>query len=174
MIRAYRHGDHVRIAEIFPRAIHEIASSVYTEEQCNAWSEKEPNPAHWEQRCKKKKPYVFIQDGKVAGFCELDPNGHIDCTYVHPDYARKGIASQLVSHTVNVAKESGLKKVYVEASICAKPMFEKAGFTTIEEQTVVIYGVELTNFKMEKNAGKNRVNDVAQDVLNMTPEVTLC
>ncbi|GHC03771.1 GNAT family N-acetyltransferase [Cerasicoccus arenae] len=150
MIRAYRQGDHIPIAEIFPRAIHEIASSVYSLEQCEAWSEKEPNPNHWKQRCEKKKPYVFVEDGTVAGFCELDPDGHIDCTYVHPDHKRKGIASQLVSHVANVAKVNGLKRVYVEASICAKPMFEKLGFTTIKEQTVAIRGVGLKNFKMEK------------------------
>ena len=54
MIRNYKHGDHEEIAKIFPQAIHEIASEYYTEEQCLAWSEKEPNPTHWEKRCAKK------------------------------------------------------------------------------------------------------------------------
>ncbi len=89
-------------------------------------------------------------NNKVVGFCELDPDGHIDCTYVHPDHKRKGIASQLVSHAIDAATLKGLSKVYVEASICAKPMFEKLGFNTIEEQTVQIRGIGLKNFKMER------------------------
>lgn len=150
MIRNYREDDHLAISEIFPRAIHEIASSVYTKEQCGAWSEKEPNPEYWKQRCKEKRPYVFVQEEKVVGFCELDPDGHIDCTYVHPEHKRKGIASQLVSHVIDIATAKGLEKVYTEASICAKPMFEKLGFATIEEQTVERRNIGLKNFKMEK------------------------
>lgn len=150
MIRTYIPGDHIAIAEIFPRAVHEIGSSIYSEAQCEAWSGKEPNPDHWEHRCERKRPYVFVMNNKVVGFCELDPDGHIDCTYVHPDHKRKGIASQLVSHAIDAATLKGLSKVYVEASICAKPMFEKLGFNTIEEQTVQIRGIGLKNFKMER------------------------
>jgi len=84
MIRNYEHGDHEEIAKIFPQAIHQIASEYYTEEQCLAWSEKEPNPLHWEKRCAKKKPFVYLIKGAVVGFIELDPDGHIDCLYVHP------------------------------------------------------------------------------------------
>ena len=89
MIRNYKHGDHEEIAKIFPQAIHEIASEYYTEEQCLAWSEKEPNPAHWEKRCAKKKPFVYLIKGTVVGFIELDPDGHIDCLYLHPNEKRK-------------------------------------------------------------------------------------
>lgn len=150
MIRTYKPGDHAAIAEIFQRAIHEIASRDYSEAQCNAWCEKKPNPSHWKQRCERKNPYIFAINGRVVGFCELDPDGHIDCTYVHPEHARKGIASQLVSHAVEAAIAKGLSRIYVEASICAKPMFEKSGFTVVEEYTVQIRGVGLKNFEMEK------------------------
>ena len=130
-------------------AIHEIASEVYTPEQCEAWSEKEPNPKHWETRCDKKRPFVFIRNTEVAGFIELDQDGHIDCMYVHPKYKRKGVASELVDHAVNAAFELGLDRVFVEASICAKPVFENKGFRVLEEKEVTIRGVSLTNYNME-------------------------
>ncbi|MEM8954841.1 MAG: GNAT family N-acetyltransferase [Verrucomicrobiota bacterium] len=153
MIRSYERGDHVAIAEIFSRAIHEIASRDYTAEQCAAWSERAPNPEHWEQRCERKRPFVYVVEDRVVGFCELDSDGHIDCTYVHPDYERRGIASELVSHVLAVAAARELDRVYVEASICARPMFEKLGFATVEEQTVSIRGVGLINFRMERACG---------------------
>lgn len=40
----------------------------------------------------------------------------------------------------------------VEASICARPMFERAGFRTLSRAVVTIKGVELVNFPMERLA----------------------
>ena len=145
MIRKYKEGDHIYIAKIFPRAVHEIGSTVYSQEQCLAWSDTEPNPEHWKERCEEKQPFVYVLEGRVVGFCELDPDGHIDCTYIDPDFQRKGIASQLVSHAVEAAFQDGNERVYVEASICAQPLFEKLGFTVVQEQTVMIKGVGLKN-----------------------------
>jgi ribosomal protein S18 acetylase RimI-like enzyme len=150
MIRIFQHGDHQAIAEIFCRAVHEIACAAYTPEQCLAWSAREPNYDHWQRRCELKRPFVAIADGEVAGFLELDPDGHIDCAYIHPKFQRRGIMTGLVAHAVNTCFVFGLKRVYVEASICARPLFEKAGFTVVGENIVTIQGVELLNFRMEK------------------------
>ncbi|WFB37562.1 GNAT family N-acetyltransferase [Kiritimatiellota bacterium B12222] len=149
MIRNYQHGDHHAIASIFSKAIHEIACDVYTLEQCNAWSEKKPNPEHWEKRCAKKNPFVFIKDERVVGFLELDSDGHIDCLYVHPQETRKGIASALIDHAVKASMKLGLTRVFVEASICAKPVFEKKGFIVTREQQVSLRGETLINYMME-------------------------
>ena len=151
MIRPYRVGDHLAISEIFPRAIHEIASEAYTAEQCSAWSEKKPNPDYWRKRCEKKMPFVFVQNGEVVGFLELDPDGHIDCMYVHPNEKRKGVASTLIEHAINANTSAGNQRIFVEASICAKPVFEKKGFNVIKEKEVLIKGVSLKNYDMELN-----------------------
>lgn len=149
MIRGYQPGDHAAIAEIFTRAIHEIASRDYTPEQCQAWSEKNPNPDHWKRRCELKQPFVFVRDGRIAGFLELDPDGHIDCTYVHPDHQRRGVASALVRHAIDASLARGVPRLHVEASIGARPLFEKLGFTVLDRQTVTIRGVDLVNYRME-------------------------
>lgn len=148
-IRSYLHGDHVAIAEIFKRAVHEIASRDYTPEQCLVWSDTKPNPEHWERRCDLKQPFVAEVDGKVAGFLELDPDGHIDCAYICPDFQRQGIMTRLVEHAVAASFARGLPRVYVEASITARPMFAKVGFDVIRENLVEIKGVQLVNYRME-------------------------
>jgi putative acetyltransferase len=150
MIRIYQHGDHRSIAEIFTSAIHQIASEVYTPEQCLAWSDREPNYEHWRKRCELKRPFVAIVDSEVAGYLELDPDGHIDCAYVNPKYRRRGVVSRLVEHAVDTCFALNLPRVYVEASICAKPMFEKLGFQTLAENQVVIKGITLLNYRMER------------------------
>jgi ribosomal protein S18 acetylase RimI-like enzyme len=152
MIRSFQPGDHAAIAEIFTRAVHEIASEVYSKEQCLAWSDREPNPAHWKRRCELKRPFVFLVDTEIAGFLELDPDGHIDCAYVHPKFQRRGVASALVRHAIDACLASGLERAYVEASLCAKPMFERLGFKVLEATIVNIRGVELANYRMELTA----------------------
>ena len=149
MIRVYQHGDHNEIAEIFPRAVHEIACENYTDEQCHAWSGITPNPEHWEKRCAFKRPFVAIRDSRIAGFLELDTDGHIDCAYVDPDFKRCGVMTSLVRHAVRVAFDMNLPRVYVEASICAKPLFMKEGFDVISDKGVEIDGGFLQNYQME-------------------------
>ncbi len=155
MIRAYQPDDYHAIAEIFPRAVHEIACADYTPEQCYAWSEKEPNPEHWRRRCERKQPFVYEREGEVVGFLELDPDGHIDCCYVHPKAARQGVASALTQHAVATAFARGLDRLHVEASICSKPVFEKQGFEVLYKNNVNIRGVDLINYKMELIKGEH-------------------
>lgn len=149
MIRIYRHGDHFAIAEIFTKAIHEIASEVYTEEQCLAWSDRTPNYDRWQKRCELKRPFVALVDSEIAAFLELDPDGYIDCAYTHPKYKRRGIMTSLVAHAVGTCVAANINRVKVSASICAKPLFEKAGFRIIRENLAHIRGVDLVNYEME-------------------------
>lgn len=148
-IRHYQPGDHFAIAAIFTAAVHEIGSRDYSPEQCLAWSGTKPDPDHWKMRCAVKMPFVAEVDGEIAGFIELDPDGHIDCAYIHPAFQRRGIMTRLVRHAVATAFSRGDPKVYVEASIGARPMFEKIGFMTLRENMVDIKGVKLVNYRME-------------------------
>jgi hypothetical protein len=67
MIRIFQHGDHAVIAEIFTSAVREIASEVYSPEQCLAWSSREVNYEHWKKRCELKRPFVAVTDSENRG-----------------------------------------------------------------------------------------------------------
>jgi putative acetyltransferase len=149
VIRSYQHGDHAAIATIFCRAVHEIACKDYTPAQCAAWSDMKPNPEHWEKRCERKQPFVSVVNGEIAGFLELDPDGHIDCAYVNPDFQRHGIMTGLVQHAIKVASAMKQPRLYVEASIGACCLFERMGFQILAEQEVAIGEQRLVNYRME-------------------------
>ncbi|RYD39826.1 MAG: GNAT family N-acetyltransferase, partial [Verrucomicrobiaceae bacterium] len=83
MVRRYQPGDHPSIARIFHQAIHRLACRHYTPAQLHAWA----GEKDWLTRCENKQPFVKIHDGKVVGFIELDPDGHIDCCFVDPGHA---------------------------------------------------------------------------------------
>ncbi|WP_028470700.1 GNAT family N-acetyltransferase [Neptunomonas japonica] len=136
------------IADLFYESVHAIDSSIYSDEQKDSWAPTPVNYSEWEKRLDRKKPYLLVIKDEVAGFIELESDGHIDCAYVAPRFHRKGIATHLLKHVMVVAKNSGLKQLHVEASIVAEPLFEKAGFFVENENQVIRHNIVLINYSM--------------------------
>lgn len=88
-------------------------------------------------------------DSQIAGFLELDTDGHIDCAYVNPDFSRRGVMTRLVEYAKSVCFAMKLPRIYVEASICAKPLFQSQGFDVLSENIVMTEDVSLINFRVE-------------------------
>ncbi|GIT97516.1 GNAT family N-acetyltransferase [Sulfurovum sp. TSL1] len=139
------------IADLFHQSVHAIDPSVYTAEQKEAWAPTPPNYKQWAKRLHEKRPFIAIIDDQVVGFMELDTDGHIDCTYTHPDFQGKGVASTLYEHLLTEARTRDLKRLYVEASLIAKPFFKHRGFSVVKKNEVQRKGVSLVNFSMEKH-----------------------
>lgn len=138
------------IADLFYMSVHAIDSSIYSEEQKNAWATSPIDYVAWEKRLDLKGPYLLLINDQVAGFIELESDGHIDCAYVSPMFQRKGVATALLKHVICIAKKLDVEQLYVEASIIAKPLFEKFGFLMKHENKVVRNNIVLVNYTMCK------------------------
>ncbi len=121
-----------------------------TQEQVNAWTGESMDYEFWHQRLKSKLPFIAENHGEIVGFAELEANGHIDCFYCHSQYQRQGIGSKLLTHIENTAKSRGIKRLYAEVSITAKPFFQHWQFTIVREQEVERRGIKFKNYVMEK------------------------
>ncbi|OGT73785.1 MAG: histone acetyltransferase [Gammaproteobacteria bacterium RIFCSPLOWO2_02_FULL_57_10] len=150
-IEPYSSSRAMEIADLFHAAVHAIDSSIYTPEQKEAWAPTPPDYAHWAGRLDTKRPFMAIIGDRVAGFMELDSDGHIDCTYTHPDFQARGVASALYAHLLEEALRRNMTRLYVEASFVARPFFERRGFVMLNQNEVRRHGVTLTNFSMEKD-----------------------
>jgi putative acetyltransferase len=150
IVREYQPSDTQLIMQLFYDTVHKINIRDYTQEQVNAWASKSLDYEVWHKRLQIKLPYIAEENGEIVGFGELDPDGHIDCFYCHSKYQRQGIGSKLFNHIENIAKSRGIKRLYTEASITAKPFFQNQGFSIVREQQVEIMGVILKNYVMEK------------------------
>jgi len=136
------------VADLFYKSVHSINAGIYSEEQKSAWAPSPINYASWEKRLELKRPYLLLINDQLAGFIELESDGHIDCAYVSPIFQRKGVATTMLKYVVNKAKNRGLKLLYVEASIVAKPLFEKFAFVSEKENKVIRNGIVLNNYSM--------------------------
>lgn len=151
MINHYS-GQYQEIAQLFFHSVREIASSQYSQEQVEAWAPAPIDFDKWYYRCEWKRPFVYLMNGEVAGFLELDHDGHIDCHYVHPQYTRRGIARALLRHVIALAQHQKVEKLFVEASHLIKPLYLQEGFQCIRLNHVSRNNVILENWIMERKA----------------------
>ena len=151
LTRKYQHKDARALADIYYHTIHSINLRDYSKEQVDAWAPSSSLELEgWEKKWSEKAPIVALIGNKVVGFAEFELNGHIDCFYVHHEFQGEGVGSALMAAIETDAKEKNITRIYAEVSITARQFFEGRGFHVINKQNVVIRGVELINFVMEK------------------------
>ncbi|WP_220149683.1 GNAT family N-acetyltransferase [Psychromonas sp. B3M02] len=141
----------VEVTDIFYAAVHSIDPKVYSLAQQSAWATLPINYRQWAKRLSVKKPFLLLIEEQVVGFMELDDDGHIDCAYVHPHFQQQGVGSLLLTYIINHAQGMGLPVLYVEASMLAKPLFEKFGFKIVRQQTAWRNGLAFVQYVMQRN-----------------------
>ncbi|MEA5602639.1 GNAT family N-acetyltransferase [Nostoc sp. UHCC 0252] len=150
-LRIYEIADTEEIMKLFYDTIHEVNIHDYTKEQVDAWAPANMDIDVWIKSLGSKFTYVAEEQGKIIGFGELEANGHIDRFYCHKDFQRKGVGKKILEQLESKAKTLGIEKLFTEASITAKPFFERQNFTVLKQQEVERKGQKLTNFIMEKS-----------------------
>ncbi|MEL0622103.1 GNAT family N-acetyltransferase [Marinomonas arenicola] len=75
----------------------------------------------------------FVSFGTTAvptGVCRLLADGHIGRLAVLPAYRQQGYASMLLRKAIQVAREMGIKKVFLDAQVEAQAFYEKHNFSS--------------------------------------------
>jgi len=147
-IRPYAAADLDALVALFRASVHAVARRDYSPEQVLAWAPGEVDRTAWALRLAASTTWVAALGDRSVGFINLEPDGHIDMLYVDPGYQGRGIASALLGRVERAASTRGLRRLFTEASISARPFFEHRGFHLIAAQTVARRGQELTNFRM--------------------------
>ncbi|MBD2054674.1 GNAT family N-acetyltransferase [Oculatella sp. FACHB-28] len=149
-IRLFETQDAEQVARLFHETVHAVNIRDYSSNQVNAWAPDDVHFRNWAEVCSSRFTHVADDEGVIAGFGELEVNGHIDCFYCHKNYQRCGVGKQLYRTIEAKAIELELNLLFVEASITAKPFFERMGFSVVKEQKVTRRGEILINYAMEQ------------------------
>jgi GNAT superfamily N-acetyltransferase len=67
----------------------------------------------------------------------LDPKteaARIRAFFVHPDWARRGVARLLLRECERAARESGFRRLELMATLTGLPFYERAGFVVLERE----------------------------------------
>lgn len=135
---------------LFSETIKAICSSDYNSAQIATWISSTENEERWDEIMHAQTLIVAEIDHVVVGFITLKNGNYIDLLYVHKDFQKQGVASELLPKIETAARHSGQHELFADVSITAKPFFERHGFQVMIEQQVERNGVELKNFKMFK------------------------
>lgn len=135
-IRLFDQQDADQIARLFYETVREINIRDYSINQVKAWAPDNIHFRNWAEVCSERYTYVADDEGAIAGFGELEFNGHINCFYCHKSYQRMGIGRKIYDAIEIKAHELEIDRLYTEASITAKPFFLQMGFSLVREQQV--------------------------------------
>lgn len=149
-IRLFEAQDAEQIARLFHTTVREVNLQHYSSNQVRAWAPDDIHFRNWVEACSNRFTYVADDEGVIAGFGELEPDGHIDCFYCHKNYQRCGVGSQIYRAIEAKAIELSVHRLFTEASITAKPFFQRQGFSVVKEQQVTRRDETFINYAMEK------------------------
>ncbi|MFZ1742176.1 MAG: GNAT family N-acetyltransferase [Pontixanthobacter sp.] len=151
--RRYRDDDADALHTLTLSAIKEIGLSGYSQEQVDAWAARHGSAERLRERVKNGHA-IFVaadcNDSPVA-FSLLEPDGHLDQLYCHPDHTRRGLADRLLVAAEEFARSKALTRLYTEASELARRAFERAGYAVSNRRDFHIDGVPIHNYAMEKD-----------------------
>ncbi len=136
MIRIAQHGDLERIIEIYNQAIAAKFQTGFTEsvklEERAAW--------FYDHAPDKYPLFVYEMDNKVAGWLSVSPyragRGAFRYTaeisyFVHADYRKMGVASQLLVFGINACRQLHYKTlvaIVLDMNVASMKLMEKFGF----------------------------------------------
>lgn len=104
-----------------------------------------------------KRKALFGGDGGKSGEDPLlDPAkdaARLRAFFVHPDFARRGIGSALVSESEKAVIESGFRKIEIAATLTGEKLYENFGYRTTKRYEVPLgNGLKLPVVRMTKDS----------------------
>jgi len=155
-IRPYHGDDAPALAQLCLAAIRQIGPHSYSRKQVEAWAARHPGARLYRERIADGAVIFVAADdqGQAAAYILIEPDGHVDRLYNHPQHTRRGLAARLLLQAEAHALSQKIPRLYTEASELARPCFERSGFTvTCRRNFEIAYegkNVPIHNYAMEK------------------------
>lgn len=147
IFREYRPEDCPELIRLFRETVRTVNAKDYSQIQIEAWLSGGRSPDDWNESFSEHYTIVAEED-IITGFGDIDSSGYLDRLFVHKDFQRKKIATDICD-ILEKSITSG--KITTHASVTAKPFFLSRGYTVTQKQNVLRNGIYLTNYIMEKS-----------------------
>ena len=149
-IRRYKLGEEAAVWTVYFAATRESVRSDYHPDLIERWAPHDQDMKAWGERLAQKNPFIAIVDGQIVGMAEIEADGFIDYFYVHPRWQHKGLGKALLATLEAEAAKAGMRTVFADVSVTARPFFLSQGFRIIEAKSNVVLGHPAPNFRMQK------------------------
>ena len=149
-LRFAQFSDLPEMQELYVNTINHVCNKDYDDAQIAVWTSSIENAERWRNVLHHQVVIIAEKNNKMVGYGTLDKGNYIDFFYIHKDFQRQGIADKILAQIEFQAQKLGASHLSSDVSITARPFFEKKGFTVLKEQQNIRKGIELINYKMEK------------------------
>jgi putative acetyltransferase len=148
-LRRGNNADHELLGQLMFDAVR-TGPSPYSEAQRAVWVSAPRKGEDWSARLAAQSIFIAESEGHALGFMTLAADGYLDFAYILPKARGLGIFRKLYECVETDARRSGEHRIWVHASLMARPAFKTVGFNEIERETVHIDDIALDRFLMEK------------------------
>ena len=149
-IRPYQSSDAAALSALYGASVRALGVRDYSPAQIQAWASQAPSADELDRRMADGRSRLVAVMGEVAGFIDVETDGHIDLLYVAAASAGQGVGRLLIETAEALAPLSGATRLYAEASETARPVFDKLGFSVIARRDFEVAGVPIHNWAVEK------------------------
>lgn len=146
--RRYHSSDLPSIKKIYVETINAVNAADYTPAQRSAWI------AGFHERSKstfeRGISFIACNQGNIVGFGTLTPDGEISNMYIHKDFQRQGIGSQILKMLEQTAAEQGISTLFLYSSITSESFYRKHKYITAKHESYTRNGQAIHVIKMIK------------------------
>ena len=132
-------------------AVRVSCATHYAPEQIAVWTAS-PVPPAYAAMLAAGGGIVAMQDDAITGYAMLDVIKHeVDAVFVDPACAGLGIGKRLLAALELLARQRGIVRLHLSASLNAVPFYAAAGFVALREEAYAHpSGISLASVAMEK------------------------
>ena len=149
-IRPYQPSDAAGLSGLYEASVRALGPRDYSAAQIEAWASLTPSAESLDGRMKDGRMRLVAFTDQLAGFIDVEADGHIDLLYVAPAAAGLGAARLLLETVEALAPIRGASRLYAEASETARPVFERLGYSVVARRDFEVAGVPIHNWSVEK------------------------
>ncbi|MGE0455337.1 MAG: GNAT family N-acetyltransferase [Vicinamibacteria bacterium] len=147
-------ADRPGICAVHVAAIRGTCSRAYTAEQISSWAGL-LSPDSYTGVLRERVMLVATDGDEVVGFGQLNAEtGEVDAVYVLPERQGEGIGRALLSELERQARDRGVARLELSATLNATAFYERAGYA---RQTAALHrlptGVDLQCIRMSRRIG---------------------
>jgi len=142
-------NDIPALVSVFISSIQTAAKQDYSSNEISEWLESANNKKRWSELVQQQTVIALYVSKVMAGFGSLKDKNYIDFLYVHGNHQKKGFAQKILDKLIQTAEKQGQTIVTSDVSYTARPLFEKNGFTVVQQNNNARGSEVLVNFKME-------------------------
>lgn len=150
-IRRATHDDVEAVQRLFRTTVLTVNATDYTPDEVADWAACGDDKERWHGFIDTLHFVVAVDGaGEVAGYASLRGDGYLHSLFTHRDWQGRGVATALLGEVERHAVQSGISLIRTEASITARPFFERRGYVVEVEQKALARRLWMTNFRMWK------------------------